>query len=369
LRRIILSGFEITFEAVSGWSKTMIDMQKDLQLYRSYHDRTQWKVPAFCCNDWAALRLLQICSELSSVLPFDIVYGAPRCSWAGGRPSAINQPLNEKELAKYLRAYRTLGVTCAFTLSKLHVPQEDYSDPYCNLILDLIEEYGGQAIVFDDGLAAYIRKAHPKVKTIASLNKAMCDYKQGFGNEVDEVDYYLRLLELYDEVVIRCEFASEDKNLESLSDVNDHIEIIVNQFCAPDCKNVYKHLKAIEDWNDNGQIGQCQQCFSLGTLLDMGTRLKANLFMSVTRIEELAGKGFVRMKLAGRNAILPKFVDMLSRYIFEPTGAIAVISNEVLREYRIQSSRYYPAIQQYHIPDLAAINYANRTEASRWRQV
>jgi hypothetical protein len=335
----------------------MIDMQKDLQLYRSYHDRTQWKVPAFCCNDWAALRLLQICSELSSILPFDIVYGSPRCSWAGGRPSAINQPLDEKELAKYLYAYKALGVTCAFTLSKLHVPQKDYSDPYCNLILDLIEEYGGQAIVFDDGLAAYIRKTHPKIRTVASLNKAMCDYKQGLGNEVN---YYLRLLDLYDEVVIRCEFASEDKNLESLSDVSGRTEIIVNQFCAPKCTNVYRHLKAIEDWNNSGQIGQCQQCFSLGMLSNMNNRLKANLFMSATRIEELADKGFTRMKLAGRNSILPQFVDMLSRYIFEPTGAITIISNEIMKEYRMQSSRYNPGIQQYHVPDLAAINYANR---------
>jgi hypothetical protein len=337
-------------------------MQKDLQLYRSYHDRTQWKVPAFCCNDWAALRLLQICSELSDILPFDIVYGAPRCSWAGGRPSAINQALNETELAKYLCTYKALGVTCAFTLSRLRVAQEDYSDPYCNLILDLIEEYAGQAIVFDDGLAAYIRKTHPRIKTIASLNKAMCDYRQGFD---DEVDYYLRLLEIYDEVVIRCEFASENENLERLADVSDRAEIIVNQFCAPDCKNVYRHLKAIENWNDNGQMGQCQQCFSLGALSDMNTRLQANLFMPATRIKELADRGFTRMKLAGRNAILPKFVDMLSRYIFEPTGAIAIISNEILKEYRLQSSRYNPGIQHYHIPDLAAIAVA--TSSASWR--
>jgi hypothetical protein len=72
------------------------------------------------------------------------------------------------------------------------------------------------------------------------------------------------------------------------------------------------------------------------------------------------------MKLAGRNSILPQFVDMLSRYIFEPTGAIAVISNEIIKEYRIQSSRYNPGIQQYYVPDLAAIKYA--TEDTRFRR-
>ncbi len=121
-----------------------------------------------------------------------------------------------------------------------------------------------------------------------------------------------------------------------------------------------RHLEAIEDWNSKGQIGRCQECFSLYALSDMKYRLKANLFMSETRIEELADRGFSRMKLAGRNSMLPKFVDMMSRYIFEPTGAIAVVGNEILKEYRMQLSRYDIAIQQYHVPDLIAIENANR---------
>lgn len=332
-----------------------MDIQKHLGLYHSYGSHISWKVPAFCCNDWAAIRLLQICSEISDKSPFDIVFGSPQCAWSGGRPSAINFTLNEKELADYLRTYREFGVICAFTLSRMHVPKEDYSDPYCNLLLDMIEEYNGQAIIYDDELAAYVRKTHPKIKTIASLNKAMCDYKHGFS---DETEYYLRVLDLYDEVVIRCEFASDDQKLESLTDVRERVEIIVNQFCTPNCRNVHEHLEAIENWNDGGRQGRCQECFSLKALSDMEIRLTSNLFMSDARIQELADRGFTRMKLAGRNSMLPKFLDMLSRYIFEPTGAISIIGNEIMKEYRIQATSYNPSIQQYHLPDLAAIRYA-----------
>jgi hypothetical protein len=234
------------------------------------------------------------------------------------------------------------------------VPQEALSDPYCNLLLDIIEEYEGEAIVYDDTLAAYIRKTHPKIKTVASLNKAMCDYKHSFEGFTDETAYYYGLLDLYDEIVIRCEYASDDSRLASLADVSDRVEIIVNQFCAPNCKNVYQHLEAIERWNENGQRGYCQQCFSLEMLSNMETRLALNLYMSDARINEIINKGFTRMKLAGRNYPVPQFLDMLSHYIFEPTGAISIIGNEVIKEYRMEMLKDDSGSGQHHLPELTA---------------
>lgn len=340
-----------------GKLKTM-DMQKDLQLYRQRKSRVSWKVPAFCCNDWAAVRLLQICDDLAADKPFDIVYGAPKSVWSGGRPAAISQTMGEEQLARYFKAYGEFGVTCALTLSRLQVPSWSYKDPYGNLLLDMIEQYEGEAIVFDDGLARYIRNTHPGIKIIASLNKAMCDYKYDFAGHESETSYYRSLLELYDEVVIRCEYAADDELLENLADVADRVEIIANQFCIPNCKNVYKHLNAIEEWERGERPGQCQQCFSLAWLSKMENRLVDNLFMSDERISELSSRGFKRIKLAGRNFPMPKFLDMLSRYIFEPTGAISIINNEILRDFRMQASVFGPSIQQFKIPE-------NRAEAVR----
>lgn len=333
----------------------MVTLQKDIQLYRTNAQQITWKVPAFFCNDWAAVRLLQICSQLSERPAFDIVYGSPRCAWSGGRPSAINQTLEEEQLIEYVRTYKELGAICAFTLSRLNVPKADYADPYCNQILDIIEEYEGEAIIYDDGLAHYVRSTHPKIKTVASLNKAMCDFKDSFSGHKDETAYYFDLLEDYDIVVIRCEFASDDEKLEALSDVKDRIEIIVNQFCTPNCMHVYKHLEAIEEWNNGDQRSFCQPCFHLDTLSVMENRLRLNLFMSDSRISELAGLGFKRMKLAGRNSILPKFLDMVSHYIFEPTGAISIIGNQIIREFRLISTGTNLNIQQYQLPDPEAI--------------
>ncbi len=328
----------------------MTATQKHLDLLRPWPVPLSWKVPALFCNDWAALRLLQVCSEISQQPPFDIVYGAPLYEWSGGRPSAMRHALSENELRAYLNAYQKFGVTTAFTLSRLEVPHELYADPHCNALLDLMDEYESEAIVYDDGLAAYIKRTHPRIKVVASLNKAMSDYAHGFTNETD---YYLRLLEHYDEIVVRCEFAAEDNLIEQLADVSDRVEIIVNQFCIPNCKNVHRHLEAIEKWNRAETGGHCQACYSLQTLSSMDSRLVNNLFISAGRIAELSEKGFTRMKLAGRNSPLPKFLDMLSRYVFEPTGAISIIGNELMREYRIEATERNLGVQQYHLPPTA----------------
>jgi hypothetical protein len=288
-----------------------------------------------------------MCEKYGVARPFDIVYGAPYCSWAGGRPSAITKTLSEKEIDTYFSAYSEYGVRCALTLSRLVVDEKQYSDPYCNLLLEYIERYNGEAILFDDGLARYIREAHPNVKLIASLNKAMCDLKPDFEAEVEQ---YRELLTLYDEIVIRCETALDPARLVELADIRKRTEIIVNQFCVPDCKNVFRHLKSLEEWNDEGCRGAGQPCFSLSMAADIDYRIFANLSISNSQINELCERGFTKMKLAGRNAQLPQFLDMLATYIFEPTSVISHMKSALLREFKQKAMRGSPGFSQCSLP-------------------
>jgi len=309
-------------------------IQDSIQLFRPSREKIKWKVPALCCNDWAAIRLLKICSKLSGISAFDIAYGAPNCAWSGGHHTVVNQTLSEAQLIDYVRTYKNSGAICAFTLSRLNVPKENLADQYCNLILDIIEEYGGEVIVYDDILAAYVRKAHPKIKTIASISKAKCCYKTGFEGFKDETAYYYSLLDKYDIVNVRADYALDNEQLDKLSDVSDHIEILVNDICKPGCTSVYAHLRAIEEWSDTGRHDFSQGCYYADTLSILENRLEQNQFISEPRISELVYLGFTRFKLAGRNIPPQKFLDMLARYIFEPTGTIFFIVNEIVNEFR-----------------------------------
>ena len=112
--------------------------------------------------------------------------------------------------------------------------EKDYDNEYNNMLLDYVEKYDGQVILFDDGLARYIKRSRPRIAIVASLNKAMCNLQD---SRESESDYYRDLFRLYDEVVVRSEYVLRDGWLDDLRDRRDSVEIIVNQFCVPDCKH------------------------------------------------------------------------------------------------------------------------------------
>ncbi|WP_255467363.1 hypothetical protein [Raoultibacter phocaeensis] len=323
-------------------------VRNDIDVYRNHPVRASWKIPAFCCNDWGALKLLELCSTLGFDRPFDIVYGAPYCAWSGGRPSAVKARLNEEQLDTYFSAYAHFGVRCALTLSRLSVDEGYYRDTYCNLLLDFVEEYDGEVILFDDVLANHIKQTRPSIKTVASLNKAMSTMHEDCEQETA---YYRSLLELYDEIVVRSEYALNDECLENLYDVREKVEIIVNQFCVPNCQNVYNHIKKLEEWNDGGCRGSGQPCYHLETASNIENRLGNNLFISNSRISYLCSRGFTRMKIAGRNSPLPLFLDALAEYVFEPTGAIAHIKRALIRDFKNEAAAKQGAVTPFDIPE------------------
>jgi hypothetical protein len=278
--------------------------------------------------------MLQLCEEVGINRPFDLAYGAPRCAWAGGRPSVIAEELDDVHLNACFEAYAEHDVRIALTLSRLSVDESSYGDAYCHRILDAAVRWNAEIILFDDGLANYIHTTHPNLRLIASLNRSMCDFKQGFDG-LEEDAYYRMLLERYDEVVIRCEFAMDDANLTRLADIADRAEIIVNQFCVPNCPNVYRHVSSMENWGGQAEI---HTCYSKSCAANLRQRLANNLHFSNARINRFAELGFLKMKLAGRNAPIPSFLDMLSDYVFEPTGIIPFLRSELSSQFQRQTA-------------------------------
>lgn len=186
---------------------------------------------------------------------------------------------------------------CALTFSRPDAG--DYlDDPYCELLLSLMGEYGGQAIVVDGRLASHIRATHPEVRLVASYNRCILDHAQGFGG-LREEDYYRDLLERYDEVVVRCEAAFEGGALEGMADVADRIQVIVNQKCVPNCPDGARHIAAtarsIELEASEGRRVLARWTQPLREA--MGT-----VYIRPERRLALADRGFTLFKLQGRIA-------------------------------------------------------------------
>lgn len=318
-------------------------------VYRTRPARISWKVPLFMNNDWIALRLLQYCQNMGVDRPFDIVFGAPRCKWAGGRPSAIRQELTPGQVEAYFGAYDRFGVKPALTLSRLIIDASDLADPYGNMLLETANRYHAQAIIADDGLLTHVRENYPNITTIASLDKVMCELKDDYTYEIP---YYFDLLERFDEVVIRCEVGLDDGLLSQLEPVADRVEIITNQVCMPNCQFYDRHIASMEALNDSEQsIGQSYNCFYERDAKDFPTWLATNLTIPESRICELTSHGFTKLKLGGRNAPQPKALDTLGRYVFEPNGVFWQLQNALAREYRSACEKAGQPLAPWTLPE------------------
>lgn len=307
-----------------------LPIRDGLEVYRERPLPVSWKVPAFCTNDWAALTVAGMCEAAGAGRPFEVAYGAPECAWAGGRPAAVRRRLSEDEMERYFQAYGRFGVRVALTLSRLEVGEGALDDPYCELLLDVAARNGAEAIVADDALAGHIRSRHPEMRLIASFNKPLCELDPHASPE-EETAYYRRLLGLYDEVVVRCEYALDDGRIGLLGEgERPRAEVIVNQICVPNCPVGRRHMRALEDWDGRGP---CQGCFHVPAAHAPERRLAQNLYVSSRRIDQLAAMGVSKMKIGGRNAPVPRFLDLLATYVFEPTGAILAMKEAAGHEF------------------------------------
>jgi hypothetical protein len=269
-----------------------------------------WRVPALFNNDRAALRLTRLVRRYLGRNLFDAVYGAPMTAWSGGRSSLISERLEEEPLRRYFEAYRDEGIRCSLTLTRMNPNKEDFSDPYCNLLLDMLDEYDGEAIVFNDDLAAYIRQTHPGIPLVASNIKPATDFVKGWPGCSDEYEYYMRLLEYYDRIVIRSEAALNGDMRERLRNIADRCEIIVNPRCVPDCPRCLEHYqnieKAIEDINHKA-----------GCYYSNDDQRVYSMALDHEQIREFASEGFTHYKIEGRNVPSGIFVKYCMNFILE----------------------------------------------------
>lgn len=303
-------------------------------------ERVSWKVPTLFGNDWVALSLAQTLNPLLPKPLFSSAYGCPACAWAGGRNPRVRERLAEEELRRYYAAYREVGASCALTFSRPDAG--DYlDDPYCELLLSLADEYGGQAIVVDDRLAHHIRKTHPAVTLVASYNRCILDHAQGFGG-LDEETYYRRLLERYDEVVVRCEAALDGGVLPRMTDVARRIQVIVNQKCVPNCPDGARHIEATAQcikWEAAGGTRVLATC----TQPQRGIR--GTVRVDAERRHALADMGFTHFKLQGR--------------IAPATSAFKTIVRNILKEGldAVPSELLTPLVEQTLLLDGAGTNF------------
>lgn len=265
-----------------------------------------WDVSGAFVNDRELLLFHDFFLQTTGVKLLKLVHGSPLFLWNSGRvlPRAMCTPEQMRDAGL---AYARRGIALDLTFSNHLLKEEHMDDPAGNALLEFFEKQnptGNNAVICaSDVLFDYVGKNFPKLKRVSSILKVTVE--NGRGN----ADYYRRLAERFDKVMIHPDDSANFEMLAQLED-KDRYEILVNEYCIRGCKIRpwhYKYLSSLslnyfghvdkkfdERWKNNG-------CSDLNVLVGDPERNVAALTQDeVRRIYEM---GFRKFKVQGRGML------------------------------------------------------------------
>ena len=279
-----------------------------------------WNVSGLFVYDGVVRSFIESLGILGTKNPIKGVHGAPRVKWNGGRVSRT--PANISTVQILTTVLNDIDVSVFMTFSNHLLGKDDIKDPFCNQMLDVLEYAENGVIVSSEMLATHIRTHHPNLKQIASVVKTTIE--KGTGN----VDYYKRLLDNYDRVVIHPD---DNLNLELLDKLDkSRCEILVNENCLINCSTRGQHYDILArasmqsemmiDFKFQEECGHfhsevCKSYPLRKRLLQPNIR---NCNLTHVEMKTIYDMGFRNFKLQGRNESQASFSFDLNWYILKP---------------------------------------------------
>lgn len=214
------------------------------------YDNVEYFMPFFFGND-IFIPIFQKIFE-NERNPIKYVYGSPYCEWGlGGRPVSFkiyNLGLIEKYLKKIINQY---GHIPTFTFNNLNV-KDTLNDEYSNNLLDIAYSLDCRFIVATEELYNHIKARYPEAKLHCSV--IIPSIKIIEDKNFDETEFYNRMLEKYEVVVIRPEYTMDniDKLDKLLSDIS-RVEILINQHCQYNCPHHREHYYFQSEFSKHGK--------------------------------------------------------------------------------------------------------------------
>ena len=128
-------------------------------------------------------------------------------------------------------AFNSKNIPLRFTFTNCLLEEKHLLDTYCNLIMESANNGMNEIIINSELLEQFLRTCYPNYKYILSTTRCERDV-----NKINE------LCDQYDMVVIDYR---DNNNFDFLSKLNnkDKIELLINAYCLPNCKNRKEHYK------------------------------------------------------------------------------------------------------------------------------
>ncbi len=275
-----------------------------------------WDVSGAFVNDRELVSFYDYCKLRLGFTPFSLVHGSPLFGWNSGR--VLKQLIRDAaEVRELSMAYVQRKIAIDLTFSNLYLTQENVRDKVGNTLLEFFRRNnptGQNAVIMaSDTLYEHVKTNFPELKTVSSILKVA--HERGRGKP----DYYRRLAEKYDKVMIHPDDSINCGLLEKLGDKSKY-ELIVNEYCVRSCPIRHLHYDSLSktaldffSFDSSGFDKKLAKngCSSMSTLL--GSPDHGVMALKRSEIKTLYDMGFRRFKLQGRghpNAALILF-DLL----------------------------------------------------------
>ncbi|SDB15822.1 hypothetical protein [Eubacterium oxidoreducens] len=231
-------------------------------------------------------------------------YGCfPGNIWNGGR--VVIGAASRDDIVYAVEEYNKRGIAIRYTYTNPILEQWHVLDTYCNLCMRLAHNGKNDVLVNSSVLEEFLRENYPDYHYISSTTKC-----------IGKMDSFLKELQKdYDLVVLDSALNHTDELF--AIDHKDKIELIVNHYCADDCKRRQEHYRAVGEAQLEYASADFAPCMNINRSFE---EIKKNA--SFIRVEEVMGKyydaGFRHFKLDGRGFRKKKVLQSFAYYFAKP---------------------------------------------------
>lgn len=292
-------------------------------LKRYNSDNIDWNIGSLFAHDDYIIKLFYLMRELDITNPIKYVFGSIPTILCGGRVPPRDATV--ENTFKIIDRYNKLGVGCRLTFSSHNVSKDELSDDISNKLMQHLEDnnqkYGVRmngVILVSELLSEYIYNTYNSLELISSQVKPSIEV--GLGK--DTVEYYNRLFDLFDIVVVNPSKWCDANIIHGLKHI-DRVEFIVNHRCFLDCPMAGEHYKVQVDLNkkmlkdddysiEEGKLKSINAwCYKL-----RGEYPLNGSSFGDSEINMLIDNGVKHFKLEGRDNSSTSFLRDVGDYIF-----------------------------------------------------
>lgn len=232
------------------------------------------------------------------------IYGCfPACPVNGGR-TYLRERADEGAMERTFAILAEYGLAPRLTFTNSLADDRMLADPYFNAICRQAARFGGEAIVYDDAVGAYVRERYGLPLVLSTTR------------EVSDATTFNALARTYDCIVLGYGAHKDPAVLGALEEPQK-AEIMVNEFCVPGCPHRAEHYRHNSRDQRDGQMRPFPCKSDRPDFFDH-TPGHPVQFTAEEVAETAERYGIGAFKIVGRGVAFPTVLEALTYYLIRP---------------------------------------------------